>query len=68
MVRRFSANSRRRQNESNMKKIYMMPALQVSEAQVQNMMAVSLQDGTADPDKPVLTKEDNDWNIWDDED
>lgn len=51
-----------------MKKIYMMPALQVSEAQVQNMMAVSLQDGTADPDKPVLTKENNGWDLWDDED
>ena len=44
----------------------MMPALQVSEAQVQNMMAVSLQDGSADPDKPVLTKENNSWDLWND--
>ena len=42
-----------------------MPALQVSEAQVQNMMAVSLQDGSADPDQPVLTKEDDSWDDWD---
>ena len=50
-----------------MKKMYLMPALQVNEAQVTNMMAVSLQDGNADPDKPVLTKEDADWDIWGEE-
>ena len=47
-----------------MKKIYMMPALQVSEAQVSRMMAVSLQKGKADPDEEVLTREDDSWNIW----
>ena len=45
-----------------------MPVLQVSEAQVQNLMAVSLQDGSADPSKEVLTKENNSWDIWCDED
>lgn len=45
----------------------MMPALQVNEAEVINMMAVSLQDGNADPGKPVLTKEDNGWDFWGDE-
>lgn len=50
-----------------MKKMYMMPAMQVNEAQVQNMMAVSINDGSADPGKPVLTKEDNSWDIWNDE-
>lgn len=47
-----------------MKKIYMMPALQVNEAQAQNMMAISILDGDADPNKEVLTKEDNDWDFW----
>lgn len=50
-----------------MKKTYMMPALQVNEAQVQNIMAVSLQDGSADPSKDVLTKEDKNWDFWGDE-
>ena len=54
---------------SNMKKTYMMPAVQVNEAQVQNMMAVSLKlnDGSADPNAEVLTKEDNSWDIWGEE-
>lgn len=50
-----------------MKKMYLTPELHVNEAQVLNMMAVSLQDGNADPDKPVLTKESDDWDLWDDE-
>ena len=41
-----------------------MPALQVNEAQAQNMMAISILDGDADPNKEVLTKEDNDWDFW----
>lgn len=48
-----------------MKKTYSMPALQVCEAEATNMMAVSLKDGNADPSKEVLTKENDDWNIWD---
>lgn len=48
-------------------KTYMKPALQVDEAQVQNMMAVSLEDDNADPDKEVLTKKNEAWEYWDDE-
>ncbi len=48
-----------------MKKTYMKPALQVNEAQVINMMAVSLQDGNADSSADVLSKEDNSWDLWD---
>ena len=47
-----------------MKKTYMMPALQVNEAEVQNIVAVSLQVGNADPNAEVLTKENNSWDIW----
>ena len=43
----------------------MMPALQVKEAEVINMMAVSILNGNADPNAEVLTKEDNNWSIWD---
>ena len=48
-------------------KTYIIPALQVNEAQAQSMMAVSIQNGNADPDKDVLTKEDKDWDFWGDE-
>ena len=51
-----------------MKKIYTVPAMLVNEAEVQNMIAVSLMDETADPNKEVLTKEKSDWNVWGDED
>ena len=50
-----------------MKKTYMMPALQVNEAQVSNMVAVSIQNGSADPYGEVLTKEDNSWDFWGDD-
>ena len=46
-----------------MKKTYMMPAIQADKAQAANMIAVSLQDGKADGSE-VLTKENNDWDIW----
>ena len=45
----------------------MMPAVQVNEAEVINMMAVSLIDGSADPNAEVLTKEDNSWDLWGEE-
>ena len=45
----------------------MMPALQVNEAQASDMMAVSLLNGSADAGKEVLTKEDNSWDIWGDQ-
>lgn len=41
-----------------------MPALQVNEAEVINMMAVSILNGNADPNAEVLTKENNNWDIW----
>lgn len=50
-----------------MKKTYIEPAIQANEAQALAMMAVSLQDGAADPSKDVLTKEDDDWELWDEE-
>ena len=48
-----------------MKKTDIKPALQANEAQVINMMAVSLQDGNADSSADVLSKEDNAWDLWD---
>lgn len=45
----------------------MVPALQVNEAEVQYMMAVSIINEDADPDKEVLTKEEKDWDFWGDE-
>lgn len=49
-----------------MKKRYLTPALQVNETEPQNMMAVSLLGGDADPDAEVLSREDSEeWSIWD---
>jgi len=54
-----------------MKKAYIMPAMQVEEAQAAQMLAESLSINT-DSGQTVdggqaLTKEDNGWNIWNDE-
>jgi len=38
--------------------------MQVNEAEVQNIIALSLLSGNADPNAEVLTKEDNSWDIW----
>ena len=48
-------------------KKYMMPAMQVNEAEVQNMMALSIQGGSADANGEVLSKEDKDWELWDED-
>ena len=50
-----------------MKKIYCAPVSLVNQAETLNMMAVSLLDGNAKADSEVLTKENADWNIWEDE-
>lgn len=49
-----------------MKKTYKKPVVQKSEAEVQNLMAVSLLNGSANPNAEVLTKEDSSWDIWSD--
>jgi hypothetical protein len=52
-----------------MKKAYLMPALQVEEAQAAQMLAESLainNDVTVDGSQ-ALTKEDTAWDIWGDE-
>lgn len=50
--------------KSKTMKTYIMPAVQVNEAEVQNIMAISLLNGNADPNAEVLTKEDNSWDMW----
>lgn len=52
-----------------MKKTYLIPAVQVEEAMAAQMLAESL---SINPNTPVnggnaLTKEDNSWDIWDEE-
>ena len=51
-----------------MKKMYLIPALQVEEAQAAQMLAESLaiSDDSVDGGD-ALTKEDNTWNIWGEE-
>ena len=52
-----------------MKKTYMMPAIQVEEAQAAQMLAESLPiiTRTTVDGSEALTKESDDWNIWGDE-
>ena len=51
-----------------MKKVYLTPALAISEAQAAQMLAESLiiSNTTVDGSQ-ALTKEDNSWNIWNEE-
>lgn len=44
-------------------KQYNKPRMELLHAECTQIIAVSLQDGKAD-DSPVLTKENNDWDIW----
>ncbi len=41
--------------------------MQTNEVQVMNVMAVSILDDNADPNKEVLSKEDSKWDFWGDE-
>ncbi len=52
-----------------MKKTYLIPTLKVEEAEVVNMLAESLAiDSTTTVDGgSALTKEDNGWQIWSDD-
>lgn len=51
-----------------MKKVYLTPALAISEAQAAQMLAESLiiSNTTVDGSQ-ALTKEDNSWDIWNEE-
>ena len=47
------------------KKEYIIPELTLVRVQTESMMALSrFDDETADPEGEVLTKEQNDWDIW----
>ena len=49
------------------RKEYKTPFIKENKAECSMMVAVSIINGTdADPDSPVMTKEDNDWHIWED--
>ena len=52
-----------------MKRSYMIPAMQVEETQAAQMLAESLAISNKEVDgSEALTKEDDDWGIWNDED
>ena len=46
----------------------MIPSQIVCELYTSNIMALSTQNGNADPNAEVLGKENNDWYYYDDED
>jgi hypothetical protein len=51
-----------------MKKTYLIPTMQVEEAQAAQMLAESLGiNNTTVNGSNALTKEDNSWDIWDEE-
>lgn len=45
-------------------KQYNKPCMEQLRAECSQIIAVSLQNGNADPSAEVLTKENNDWDIW----
>ena len=48
---------------NDMKKMYIAPAVEINKTQVQQMMALSFQEGAADSSEP-LGKEEAAWDIW----
>ncbi len=51
-----------------MKKMYISPALSIEEAQAAQMLAESLKlSNTTVDGSQALTKEDEDWEIWDED-
>ena len=46
-----------------MKKMYITPKVEIKETMAASMMALSLQNGSAD-NSDVLNKEENEWNVW----
>lgn len=51
-----------------MQKIYIKPSIEILQAECTEIIAVSIIDGGTADDSEVLTKENNDWNIWEDGD
>lgn len=48
-------------------KTYIMPTMQVCEAEVESMVALSIMSGNANPNETVLSKDNNWGGIWDKE-
>ncbi len=46
------------------KKVYITPAMTQDYVLPESIIALSLVEGTADPTKPALGKEQKDWDIW----
>jgi len=44
----------------------MTPAIEVTETVASQMMALSLQEGAADANSPILVEEETELNIWED--
>ena len=65
-TRAGTSGAKNNHTRTKMKK-YIQPEIRINAAETSQMMAVSIVDGNADSSKPVLTKEDKDWNIWSDE-
>ncbi len=49
--------------KNKMKKTYIAPVVEINETMVCQMMALSLQDGSAD-NSDALVKKANDWDMW----
>ncbi len=47
-----------------MKKSYLQPETEILYLRNMEMIAMSIIDTPADPDEPVLSREDKDWDIW----
>ncbi|MBR1683011.1 MAG: hypothetical protein IJ700_06615 [Bacteroidaceae bacterium] len=49
------------------KKIYQAPSLLIQTIQLEGLIALSTMEGNADKNGEVLSKGQNDWDIWSDE-
>ena len=47
-------------------KRYIKPSIEILEAECVQVVAVSLADGTDADNSEVMTREDKDWQIWED--
>ena len=47
-----------------MKKTYIIPRTEMIDIQLEGLLALSMTSDPADPGKPALGKERNDWDIW----
>lgn len=66
-AKRYFVNYKTTHTTKIMKKVYTMPEIQVNETQATSLLAASIAISNKEVDgSQALSKEDTDWNIWED--